>query len=104
MDKVKIDEQLIPKYDKLGKEKFYNALILSSVEKIIAITNKTHIGVSPEIEMLEISKKLISLYRKSGNSKYLEISSVFRKASHKIYRLMLNKGLIVKNGKFLNLV
>lgn len=104
MDVRHVEKELIPKYISIGKEKFYNSLILISIEKVISIGKKEYTGTSPEIELLEFSKKLISMYRKNGNVIYLELSCVFRKASHKIYRLLLNKGLINKNNKFLNVV
>ena len=89
------------KYSTIGYEKFYKFLLVYAIDKIISIDEQK---VSPEIELLEYNEKFIQMYRREGNEVYLEIARQFRRAAHKIYKIMLNKKLIEKNNKFLNMV
>jgi len=95
---------LIAKYLKIGPNKFYNFILVQSLNKLIQLEKGTYSGVSPDLENLEYHDKLIVLYRREGNDYYIEIAKLFRKVAHKIYRIMLKKNLTPYNGKFLNLV
>jgi hypothetical protein len=53
---------------------------------------------------MEYYERFMILFRKEGKEVYLHIGKCFRKASHRIYRLMLRQKLTDRNTKFLNLV
>jgi hypothetical protein len=99
-----LKKQFVPKYLSSGEAKFYNSLLFYAVGKLMAIDKKEYNGISPNLELLEYHDQFIILYRREGEEIYLEIAKVFRKAAHKIYRIMLKKQLSPRNGKFLNLV
>lgn len=91
----------LAKYSSFGNEKFYKFL-LNYADSRIASSRDTK-GLSPEIELMDYHDKFMILYRKESDIAYLEIAKLFRKAAHRIYRVMLNRGVIEKNDKFLNL-
>lgn len=95
----------INKYNLIGEQKFYRFLLCEAINKLIKIRDgdfKSHI--SPEIDLLDYSDKFLFLYRRDDQEVYLKISRTFRKAAHKIYRIMLKKQMTERNLKFLNLV
>lgn len=98
-------KDFIDKYNAVGEEKFYKFLLTYAINKLIKIRDGEYKGTSsPELEFLEHSEKFLLLSRREGDDVYLGISRVFRKAAHKIYRMMLKKNMTVRNIKFLNLV
>jgi hypothetical protein len=99
-----LKKEFVPKYLSGGEEKFYNFLLFYSVNKLMKMQKKEYSGISPNLELLEYYNQFIILYRREGNDLYLQMAKVFRKAAHKIYRLMLKRNLTPKNIKFLNLV
>jgi hypothetical protein len=102
MDLEILKKDLLNKYNKLGYEKFYNSLLIYAVT---LITNNTEENkVYPEKEFLKMYDQFLILYRREGDIKLLEIARIFRRAAHTIYRYMLNKNIINKSTKFLNLV
>lgn len=100
-----VKNDFVDKYLLIGPDKFYNFLLVYSVKKIVKINSKEEKNInSPELELLDYSDKFLALYRRDGSAVYLELSNVFRKAAHKIYRIMLRKKMITLNGRFLNSV
>jgi len=93
----------IDKYHAIGQEKFYKSLLCGAISGLTKIKNGDFKGISPEIEFLSCSDKFLFLYRRESDVKYLELSRIYRRAAHKIYRLMLKKGMTKRNDKFLNL-
>lgn len=91
----------IDKYASFGTERFLSFILeyAHSRTNFIGIKDK-----SPEMELLNYSFRFLSLYRREGNAIFLDISKLFRKAAHIIYRNLLERGLIQRNKKFLNLV
>jgi hypothetical protein len=87
-----------------GDHKFYNFLLTYALNKLIAIENKTYKGEMPNLEFLDYHDKFMVLYRRENTEVYLQVAKLFRKASNKIYRIMLKKGITKKNNKFLNVV
>jgi hypothetical protein len=61
-------------------------------------------GILPHIELLDYYEQLIILYRREGEEIYLKVAKTFRKAAHKVYRIMLKKKMSPVNSKFLNVV
>lgn len=104
MQTVGATKQIIDKYNSIGEYKFYHFLLSSGVKKLVKIKEKDYIGFSPELEYLEYANNFLYLYRREDKEAYIEISRVFRKAAHSIYRCMLKKELTPRNAKFLNLV
>ena len=99
-----LKQTYVPKYLAAGDEKFYRFLLFYALNKLIAIKNESYKGLSPELEFLGYYEQFIILYRREGEEVYLDLGRVFRRAAHKVYRLMLKKKMIEKNSKFLNLV
>lgn len=104
MNLKQLKEDFVKKYISLGSEKFYKFLILYALNKIILIEKEEFNGAFPNIEFLNIYDKFIILYRREGDKIYLNIAKIFRKAAHKIYRVMLKKNITSQNDRFLNLV
>lgn len=96
-----VDSLFLNKFSNVGTEKFYKYLLNYS---IVRITTEPMVGISPEIELINYHDKFLSLYRREQNQTFLEMAKVFRKAAHKIYRIMLKKEMIEKNNRFLNVV
>lgn len=99
-----LKKEFLPKYLSNGEVKFYNFLLFYAVGKLMAIDKKEYKGIPPNLEFLEYHDQFIILYRREGEEIYLKIAKVFRRAAHKIYRIMLKKKLSPRNNKFLNLV
>lgn len=104
MDTDGLKREFVSRYTKDGEQKFYRFLILYAINKLMAIQEGKYKGMSPELEFLEYYDKFIILYRREGDEVYCNLSKIFRKAAHKIYRVMLKKELTPRNAKFLNLV
>lgn len=102
MNEESLKKEFIPKFIEKGETEFYKLLIAYSLNKMSLKESKNFI--SPEIELLDYHNAFMSLYRKEGDDNFLKIAKVFRKAAHKIYRVLLKNSIINKNNKFLNLV
>jgi hypothetical protein len=72
--------------------------------KLMVMEQGSYEGTPPHIEYMNFCDKFIILYRREGNEVYLNIAKMFRKAAHKIYRIMLKRKLTTHNSKFLTLV
>ncbi len=99
-----LKQQFVPKYLTDGKEKFYRFLLLCQINKLVLISKGDYRGISPEIEYLEYYDRFIILYRREGEEGYLDMARLFRRAAHRIYRIMLKKNMTTRNPKFLNSV
>jgi hypothetical protein len=104
MNERALKNDYLDKFFAIGGQGFYRYLICDAINKLIKIERNEYRGISPELECLNSSDKFLFLYRRENNEYYLDISRIFRKAGHKIYRLMLQKGMTEKNNRFLNLV
>lgn len=91
----------INKYNTVGEEKFYKFLITYALNKLVYLKKDSY---SPASELLDYYEMFLKLYRKDNDNIYLELAKQFRKAAHKIYRIVLKKGLVDRNKKFLNVV
>lgn len=96
--------QFLSKYKETGEYKFYQFLLAYSMQKLVEIEKKQYTGIYPNVELLNFHDKFIKIYRKEGDEVYLDIAKFFRKAGHKVYRIMLKKNMIQKDKKFLTLV
>jgi hypothetical protein len=99
-----LKKDFVSKYQLMGEDKFYRFLLAYAISKLASIKNKTYDKVYPDIEFMEYYERFMILFRKEGKEVYLHIGKCFRKASHRIYRLMLRQKLTDRNTKFLNLV
>jgi hypothetical protein len=102
-----LKKDFVPKYLAAGEEKFYRFLLLFALNKLIFINKvgkDSFKGKSPEMEFLDYYDQFIILYRREGEEIYLDLARVFRKAGHKVYRVMLKKKMTERNNRFLNLV
>lgn len=97
-------KEFIPTYVGGGEEKFYRSIILAALHKIIESEKGLYKGLPPHLQYLEHYEGFLILYRREGDLVYLDMARMLRKASHKIYRIMLKKNLANINHKFLNLV
>ena len=99
-----IKKIFLDKYKLSGQEKFYKFLLFYSVQKMILLEKREVSIVAPHLELLDYYNQSIIWYRREGDEIYLNMAKVFRRAAHKIYRVMLKKELTNKNDKFLNLI
>jgi hypothetical protein len=99
-----LKEEFVPKYLADGEQKFYRFLLVYALNKLIAIEGNSYKGEFPNLELLSYYDRFIILYRREGDEIYLQVARLFRKASHKIYRVMLKKKMTEINPKFFNLV
>lgn len=99
-----LKKNFVPKYLATGEQKFYRFLLLYALNKLIYIEKGSFKGKSPELEFLDYYDQFIILYRREGEDVYLELARVFRRAAHKVYRVMMKKKMTERNAKFLNLV
>ena len=99
-----LSKDFISKYLAVGESKFYSFLLIYATNKLMLIDKGTYKGCYPDLEFLDYYDKFIILYRREGDLNYIEIAKIFRKAAHKIYRLMLKKQMTPHNARFLNLV
>jgi DUF1680 family protein len=99
-----LKKEFVPKYLATGEPKFYRFLLLYALNKLIYIEKGSFKGKSPELEFLDIYDQFIILYRREGEEVYLDLARVFRRAGHKVYRVMRKKNMTERNLRFLNLV
>jgi hypothetical protein len=99
-----LTQEYLPKYLAGGEQKFYRYLLLLALNKLIMIDKGIYKGVTPELEFLEYQNRFIILYRREGEGAYLQMARLFRRAGHKVYRIMLKKNMTKRNNIFLNLV
>ncbi len=103
-----LKKNFVPKYLATGEQKFYRFLLLYALNKLIFLEKgafkDSFKGKSPELEFLDYYDQFIILYRREGEEVYLDLARVFRRAGHKVYRVMLKKKMTDRNLKFLNLV
>src|SRR4051812_44745629 len=99
-----IKKLFINKYTTVGEEKFYKFLITYALNRIVEPTEKDKGNFNPALELMDYYDMFLKLYRREGDEIYLELSKQFRRAGHKIYRIILKKGLTERNNKFLHLV
>ena len=99
-----LEKEFVTKYTSVGEYKFYQFLLMYAINKLVHIEKGDYKGISPDLEFLEYHDQFMILYRRLGKDIYITIAKSFRKAAHKVYRIMLKKKLTERNLKFLNLV
>jgi hypothetical protein len=102
MQSDNIKKLFINKYSTVGEEKFYKFLITYALNRIVETSPKDN--YNPAMELMDYYDMFLKLYRREGEDIYMDLARQFRRAGHKIYRVILKKGLTEKNAKFLNLV
>lgn len=97
-----LPQSTIDTYVKVLKNKGENGLYRYTVGNGIMMSVKIS---NPEVEILNISEKFFSLYRRTGDDGFFIIGKILRRAAHTIYRqfLKLNKEKEI-NMRFLNVV
>lgn len=99
-----LKNEFVPKFLAAGELRFYRHLLAFGTDKMMHIEKGTHRGTSPELMLLNCYDQFIILYRREGEDIYLDLARVFRRAAHKVYRVMLKSQMTGKNQRFLNLV
>lgn len=99
-----LKREFVDKYLSYGEIKFYRFLLFCALNKLIAIKNLSFKGESPNLEFLTLYNNSLILYRREGDDVYLQLARLFRKAGHRIYRIMLKKGMTNQDNRFLNIV
>jgi hypothetical protein len=100
-----LKKEFVPKYIAAGEpNKFYRSLLFYALNKMVIIEQGFPKGVSPDVAFLDYHDQFIILYRREGEEHYLYMAHAFRRAAHKIYRVMRRKNMIPYNPRFLNLV
>lgn len=65
-----------------GEEKLYTAAVGVGMKASAHCSN-------PEVQILDESDAMLSLYRRTGKEEYFIISKILRKAAHVVYRQLL---------------
>ncbi len=99
-----LKKEFIPKYISDGKQKFYRFILIYALNKMVLINNGSYKGSLPDLELLDYYERFLTLYRREGDSIYLQIAGLFRKAAHRIHRLMIKKQMSSNSIKFLRSV
>jgi hypothetical protein len=100
-----LKEKFVPKYQEVGEpNKFYRFLLFYALNKMVLIEQGFLKEVTPDVAFLEHHDQFIILYRREGEEQYLDMARAFRRAAHKLYRVMRRKNMIPYNPRFLNLV
>lgn len=99
-----LKKEFVSKYIEEGEPKFYRHLLFQALKQMVLIQQGFDKGVTPDVAFLDCYDQFIILYRREGEEHYLNMARAFRKAAHKIYRLMLKKKMTARNPRFLNLV
>ena len=99
-----LKKEFVPKYMAAGEPKFYRFLLFYALNKMVLIEQGFDKGVAPDVAFLDCYDQFIILYRREGEEHYLSIARAFRRAAHKIHRVMLRKNLATHNPRFLSLV
>lgn len=97
-----LNNEFVKKYKELGADAFYKLVLIEGLEVILKIHEDKYDGVYPDIQLLTQYNKFLSLYRKYNKDIYLDVAKIFRRAAHKLHRVMVRKKIITKNDKFLN--
>jgi hypothetical protein len=103
-DPALLKDTYLPKYLASGKQRFYRSLLTYGTSKLVLMQEDKFRGIAPDIEFLEYHDIFLFLHRREGDEVFLDMSRLFRKAAHKLYRIMLKQRMTAKNSKFLNLV
>jgi len=103
-DPAQLKQTYLPQYLADGEQRFYRSLLTYGLSKMVAMKEGKFRGATPEVEFLEYHDIFLYLYRREGDTSFLEMSRLFRKAAHKLYRVMLKMEMVPRNPKFLNLV
>jgi len=99
-----LKKEFLPRYLAVGEQEFYKFLLVFAMTRLVAIEKGDYKGSTPDLEFLQYYEGFIILYRREGDENYINAARLFRKAAHKINRLMLKKNMTVKSPKFLTLV
>ena len=94
-----IHQLFVSKYSSIGEERFYKFLLTFGLGKIADKSTS-----NPALELIEYYDMFLKLYRRENNSVHLELAKQFRRAAHRIYRIMLKKKLMPASKKFLHSV
>jgi hypothetical protein len=100
-----LKQEFVPKYLEAGEpNKFYRFLLFYAINKMVLIEQGFVRGITPDVAFLDCHDQFIILHRREGENHYLDMARAFRRAAHKVYRVMLKKQLTAYNPRFLNLV
>jgi hypothetical protein len=99
-----LKKELLPKFLQDGDVKFYRSLLILALNKLVLLSQDNYKGTLPNLELLDYHDQFIILYRREGDEVYLTVAKVFRRAAHKIYRIMLKKKMCNTDKRFLNLL
>jgi hypothetical protein len=99
-----LKSKFVPSFKAAGERKFYRNLLVYATNQMMNMEKGLHKGTSPEMVLLGCYDQFIILYRREGEAIYLDLARAFRKAAHKIYRVMLKKNMTQRSSRFLNLV
>jgi|JI7StandDraft_1071085.scaffolds.fasta_scaffold540891_2 hypothetical protein len=96
-----MENEILKLYER-GSEVLYAKLILDALSKIKSLPESRE--EYPDLLLLKMAEAYLGIYRRDQQKKMLEISKVFRRAGHKVHRILVKKKKIKKNRKFLNIV
>jgi hypothetical protein len=99
-----LKKEFVPKYMESGEQRFYRFLLFLALKQTVLNEQEFNKGIAPYVAFLDCYDQFIILYRREGEEHYLHMARAFRRAAHKIYRVMLRQKLTTYNPRFLNLV
>ena len=99
-----LKSKFVPSFKAVGERKFYRNLLVYATSQLMNVEKGLYKGASPETVFLGCCDQFIILYRREGEEIYLDLARAFRRAAHKIYRVMLKKSMTQRSSRFLNLV
>ena len=101
-----LKKEFVSKYKAAGEpNKFYRSLLFYALNRMVLVDQKQiKEKITPDVIFLDCHDQFLVLYRREGEAQYLDIARAFRRAGHKIYRVMRRKNMIPFNSRFLNVV
>lgn len=99
-----LKNKFVPNFKSAGEQRFYRHLLALATNQMMNIEKGLYKGTSPELLLLGCYEQFIILYRREGEDIYLDLARTFRRAAHKIYRVMLKRNMTQRSSRFLNLV
>jgi hypothetical protein len=92
---------ILEAYSSIGEQRFYRLLLSNGIKQLASMPSELP---HPELQYLDMSDKLLILFRREKQPIYLDLSRIFRRAAHKLYKVSKQIGLSATNKRFLQLV
>lgn len=91
-------KSILTLYKSIGNNKLYKVLISTGIYEI------ANGSIDIDDKYLDFYKSHLALYRRGEDEDNLSISKIYRRAAHKLNRILIKIGKKPKSAKFLRLV